>query len=171
MYLDYQIRGFFKSALNALEYDNKIKQAKSKVDKFLVHRAQKDSHFQGWQAGLRHGRGLREEPSRRNDAGPRTTVAASEQITAPWEMTFTVRLIQKRGSKSSAALTFEAIEDALDYGQLCGLGQWRNGGHGPGYLGARGQGGQSPMTTNEVMFGAIGLLTLVIVVCIRAANR
>ena len=29
MYLDYQIRGFFKSALNALEYDNKIKQAKS----------------------------------------------------------------------------------------------------------------------------------------------
>jgi hypothetical protein len=27
------------------------------------------------------------------------------------------------------------------------------------------------MTTNEVMFGAIGLLTLVIVVCIRAANR
>lgn len=69
MYLDYQIRGFFKSALSALEYDNKIKQAKSKVDKFLVHRAQKDSHFQGWQAGLRHGRGLREEPSRRNDAG------------------------------------------------------------------------------------------------------
>ena len=62
--------------------------------------------------------------------GPRTTVAASEQINAPWEMTFTVRLIQNSGSKSSAALTFEAIEDALDYGQLCGLGQWRNGGHG-----------------------------------------
>ena len=114
MYLDYQIRGFFKSALNALEYDNKIKQAKSKVDK-RVYDTDEDCE-----------RSLRADTMQ----GPRTTVAASEQINAPWEMTFTVRLIQNSGSKSSAALTFEAIEDALDYGQLCGLGQWRNGGHG-----------------------------------------
>lgn len=130
MYLDYQIRGFFKSALNALEYDNKIKQAKSKVDKYLFI-APRKIHI------LKDGKRVYDtdedcERSLRADTmqGPRTTVAASEQINAPWEMTFTVRLIQNSGSKSSAALMFEAIEDALDYGQLCGLGQWRNGGHG-----------------------------------------
>lgn len=130
MYLDYQIRGFFKSALNALEYGNKIKQAKSKVDKYLFI-APRKIHI------LRDGKRVYDtdedcERSLRADTmqGPRTTVTASEQINAPWEMTFTVRLIQNSGSKSSAALTFEAIEDALDYGQLCGLGQWRNGGHG-----------------------------------------
>lgn len=69
MYLDYQIRGFFKSALNALEYDNKIKQAKSKVDKFLFIAPRKIHIFQGWQAGLRHRRRLRTESSRGHDAG------------------------------------------------------------------------------------------------------
>lgn len=130
MYLDYQIRGFFKSALNALEYDNKIKQAKSKVDKFLFIAPRKIHIFKDgkrvYDTDEDCERSLRAETMQ----GPRTTVAASEQINAPWEMTFTVRLIQNSGSKSSAALTFEAIEDALDYGQLCGLGQWRNGGHG-----------------------------------------
>lgn len=130
MYLDYQIRGFFKSALSALEYDNKIKQAKSKVDKFLFIAPRKIHIFKDgkrvYDTDEDCERSLRAETMQ----GPRTTVAASEQINAPWEMTFTVRLIQNSGSKSSAALTFEAIEDALDYGQLCGLGQWRNGGHG-----------------------------------------
>ena len=130
MYLDYQIRGFFKSALNALESDNKIKQAKSKVDKYLFVSPRKIPI-------LRNGKRIYDtdedcERSLRAETmqGPRTTVAASEQIETPWEMTFTVQLIDNKGSKSSAALTFEAIEEALDYGRLCGLGQWRNGGHG-----------------------------------------
>ena len=120
MCLDYQVRGFFKNALNALEYDNKIKQARSKVDKFLFV-APRKIHI------LKDGeRSLRADTMQ----GPRTTVTASEQIDAPWQMEFTVRLIKNKESKSSAALTWEAVEEALDYGQLCGMGQWRTGGHG-----------------------------------------
>ena len=130
MYLDYQVRGFFKNALNALEYDNKIKQARSKVDKFLFV-APRKIHI------LKDGERVYDtdedcERSLRADTmqGPRTTVTASEQIDAPWQMEFTVRLIKNKESKSSAALTWEAVEEALDYGQLCGMGQWRTGGHG-----------------------------------------
>ena len=128
MCLDYQVRGFFKNALNALEYDNKIKQARSKVDKFLFV-APRKIHI------LKDGERVYDtdedcERSLRADTmqGPRTTVTASEQIDAPWQMEFTVRLIKNKESKSSAALTWEAVEEALDYGQLCG--QWRTGGHG-----------------------------------------
>ena len=130
MCLDYQVRGFFKNALNALEYDNKIKQARSKVDKFLFV-APRKIHI------LKDGERVYDtdedcERSLRADTmqGPRTTVTASEQIDAPWQMEFTVRLIKNKESKSSAALTWEAVEEALDYGQLCGMGQWRTGGHG-----------------------------------------
>lgn len=130
IYLDYQVRGFFKSALNALECDNGIKQARSKVDKFMfisprkIHILKDGKRVYDTDEDCE--RSLRAETMQ----GPRTTVTASEQINAPWTMEFTVKLLQNKSSKSSAALTFEAVEEALDYGQLCGMGQWRTGGHG-----------------------------------------
>ena len=63
--------------------------------------------------------------------GPRVTLAASEQIDDPWTIEFTVKLIGNPGTRTSAPITWEAIETALDYGSICGaLGQWRNGGYG-----------------------------------------
>lgn len=69
MYLDYQIRGFFKSALNALEYDNKIKQAKSKVDKYLFIAPRKIHILRDGKRVYDTGRRLRTESSRGHDAG------------------------------------------------------------------------------------------------------
>ena len=40
------------------------------------------------------------------------------------------RLGSSPASKSSSALTWENVEDALEYGQYQGLGQWRTGGNG-----------------------------------------
>lgn len=130
IYLDYQVRGFFKAALNALEADNGVKQARSKVDKFMficprkIHITKNGKRVYDTDEDCE--RSLRAETMQ----GPRTTVTASEQINAPWEMEFTVKLLRNKGSKSSEALTWEAIEEALDYGQLSGLGQWRTGSHG-----------------------------------------
>ena len=130
IYLDYQVRGFFKSALNALEADNKVKQARCKVDKYLfvfprkIHILRDGERVYDTDEDCE--RSLRAETMQ----GPRTTVTASEQIEAPWQMEFTLKLLKNNGSKSSSALTWEAVEEALNYGQLCGMGQWRTGGHG-----------------------------------------
>ena len=62
--------------------------------------------------------------------GPRVSLAASEMIDLPWSVEFVVTLLPNPVSKSSAQVTWDAIETALDYGQFQGLGQWRNGGYG-----------------------------------------
>lgn len=43
---------------------------------------------------------------------------------------FSVTLVKNEGTAKSKAITFEQIEAALDYGELKGLGQWRNSGRG-----------------------------------------
>ena len=62
--------------------------------------------------------------------GERVSLAASEQIHDPWQITFTVSLLPNERSKVSASIKWEDIERALDYGELRGLGQFRNGGYG-----------------------------------------
>ena len=62
--------------------------------------------------------------------GPRVTVSASETILPEWELEFNLTLLQNAGTPKSKALTFEAIEAALEYGFINGLGQWRNGQNG-----------------------------------------
>ena len=39
-------------------------------------------------------------------------------------------LLPNNGSKVSSNITFDDIELALDYGELRGIGQFRNGGYG-----------------------------------------
>ncbi len=130
MLLDYQVRGFFKSALLALGQQNGVKAPRGKVDKYLFVGPRKIPI-------IRDGKRLLEEddvcerPLRASTMrGDRVTVAGSESVNTPWAITIELTLIPNAGSKTSRALTWEAVEDALDYGTLCGLGQFRTGSYG-----------------------------------------
>lgn len=128
--LDYQIRAFFKGAFQAMGAQLGVKQVRHKVDQFLFVQPRtipitRDGKKVFDESGILE-RSLRAETMQ----GPRTALAASEKIDAPWEITFTVCLLPNAGSRTSNGITFKAIEDALDYGALQGLGQWRSGGYG-----------------------------------------
>ena len=58
------------------------------------------------------------------------TMAGSEEIYDPWTIRIELTLIPNEGSKTSRALTWQDVEDALDFGQLMGIGQFYNGGYG-----------------------------------------
>lgn len=57
-------------------------------------------------------------------------IAASETIDTDWALTFTVHLLDNPASPKSRALTFDVIEEALEYGAFKGIGQWRNAQYG-----------------------------------------
>lgn len=127
---DYVIKGFLKEALGALKSQLGIVAPASKVDNFVLITP----------AYLRFSKGgeevtapdeIFERPLRAMTMqGPRVSVSASETIDAGWELTFTVALLDNPSSPKSKALTFDVIEQAMDYGAFKGLGQWRNGQNG-----------------------------------------
>lgn len=128
--MDYVIRGYLKEALTALGAQNGIKQARSKVDKYL---------FAGPRVIpiLRDGERIYDEDEQLERSlraetmqGPRRALVASEMVYDPWEIEVELTLLSNAGSTKSKAITWDAIEQALDFGRLCGLGQWRNGGYG-----------------------------------------
>lgn len=128
--LDYMVRGFFKAAFAALSSQLNIKAHKSKVDKYLFVAPRRIPL-------LRDGEPIYDEddeferPLRcETMKGPRVALQGSEQIYDPWQIEFELRLVPNSKSASSAAVTWEAVENALEYGQLCGLGQFRNGSYG-----------------------------------------
>lgn len=131
--LDYMVRGFFKSALVALQEQTGIAAAKSKVDKYLfvfprcipITRDGEDILDEDYVFE----RTLRAETMQ----GPRTGLSASETIDAPWEIDIELRLLKNRATGKSAALKWEDVELALSYGELCGIGQFRNGSFGRFY--------------------------------------
>ena len=127
---DYVIKGFLKEALSALKSQIGIVAPASKVDNFVLITP----------AYLRFTRECEpitepdlvfERPLRAMTMqGPRVSVSASETIERGWELTFTITLLENPSSPKSKALTFDVIEEALDYGAFKGLGQWRNGQNG-----------------------------------------
>lgn len=131
--LDYMVRGFLKSALLALTAQEEIAAAKSKVDKYLFVFPRRIQILRDGEAIYDEDyifeRTLRAETMQ----GPRVVLAASETIDAPWEIEIEMRLLKNAGSKRSKALTWEAVENALSYGEYCGIGQFRNGSFGRFY--------------------------------------
>lgn len=128
--LNYMVRGFFKAALSALTQQLGVKAYKSKVDKYLFV-------FPRRIPILRDGNPIYEEdsqyerPIRAETAkGPRVALQASECIDAPWSIDIEIRLLPNEKSAKSESLTWSVVEAALDYGQLSGLGQFRNGSFG-----------------------------------------
>lgn len=128
--LDYMVRGFFKAALAALQSQLGVKSYKSKVDKYLFVYPRRIPL-------LRDGQPLYEEddeyerPLRADTPkGPRVGLQSSERIETPWSIDIELRLIANERSAKSKELSWDAVETALDYGALSGLGQFRNGSFG-----------------------------------------
>lgn len=124
------LKGFFKEALISCKTDIKISQPKSKADRYLFIEPEfiplkRDG------ADIEKEDDIFERPARVEIMrGERSALLASERVNAPWIMEFTVTILKNEKTKTSPALDFEALETALDYGQLRGLGQGRNMGFG-----------------------------------------
>lgn len=127
---DYVIKGFLKEALGALKSQIGIASHASKVDNYtLVSPAYLRIHRGG--TPVTEPDSVLERPLRAMTMqGPRVSVTASEVVEAAWELDFTLTLLNNPATNKSCALTFEVIEEALDYGAIKGLGQWRNGQNG-----------------------------------------
>ncbi len=128
--MDRHIKGFFKEALTALKPQLGIAAPNGKVDT-LVFVEPRYIPIRRDGEKLRDEDSVNERPLRANTMqGPRVSLAASEQIDTPWEVTFEITLFPSAATAKSKALTWDAIEAALEYGELHGLGQWRNAGYG-----------------------------------------
>jgi hypothetical protein len=115
---DYHIKGFLKEAGNTLKDVLGKKALRSKLDNFCfvmpryIHLQEKPD-------------GVLERPLRCQTAkGPRVTLAKSDYVEAGLGIDIEIVLLPH------GDLTYNLIERLLDYGQLKGLGQFRNGSYG-----------------------------------------
>lgn len=119
---DYQIKGFFKSACSFLRKvpktkSSKIKAFKKEIDGLIFPQPRKiPIHFDGEVGECQ--RPLRAQTMQ----GERVSLANSEEIPAGATVEFTVRLLLDEHEA--------AVREWLKYGELSGIGQWRNSGKG-----------------------------------------
>lgn len=124
------IKGFFKASLNTLKGQLNVAAPKSKIDELLfvgesyIPLLRKDGTPITKPDRILE-RSLRAETMQ----GPRVSLAASETVDE-WMIHFTLTLVDNQGTAKSKPLTWVAIYDCLSYGELKGLGQWRNSGLG-----------------------------------------
>lgn len=119
---DYQVRGFFKDACGALRNIPSYKSSKVKAYKKMI-----DNRIfvlpRKVQFKMYGDMGVCQRPLRASTAqGERVTLASSETIPAGSRIKFTVRCLLDSD--------MELVKEWLDYGQLKGMGQWRNSGKG-----------------------------------------
>ena len=117
----YMIKGFLKSALEALMAMGDVKKIpayKKWIDKLIFIEPRK-LHF-----GMAQPDGIEERPLRAMTAqGPRVTVARSDKIDAGRQIKCTIVFFE-----NDKKITEEVIEACLGYGEYVGLGQWRGSG-------------------------------------------
>lgn len=115
--MDYQIKGFLKSAAETMKQFGNVKQLRSKVVKYVFVRPRRlylpnsDQQLQ---------RPLRAKTAR----GERSALASSDMIPAGFGLEFKIRVLEGGG------ITEHCLRDLLDYGQYSGLGQWRGASYG-----------------------------------------
>lgn len=128
--MDYQIKGFFKEAFQALQGQAKLPAFKKKVDTLMFVEPR-------YIPLMRDGAAMRDEDEVLERAlraetpkGPRNALQASEMVNDPWYIDLEMTLLPNPEGKSGGSLTWKNIELALDYGALHGIGQWRNASYG-----------------------------------------
>lgn len=129
---DYQVKGFCKDACKAMReadgsVSGNIPAYKSKIDTlvFVSPRNINLNMPEGGEVKIMQ-RPLRAETAQ----GPRVALASSEMLPAGTECSFDITtLAQKVGTRKTANLR-DAILEWFSYGQLRGIGQWRNAGWG-----------------------------------------
>lgn len=119
---DYQLRGFFKEACKFLKKvegtrSSKEKAYKQKVDGLIFIKDRQNV------IDINGDIGICERPLRASTPqGDRVALSRSESIPAGSTVTFTVQCMIENDLK--------LVEEWLEYGELHGTGQWRNGGKG-----------------------------------------
>lgn len=127
---DYVIKGFLKEALGVIKSQVKVLSPSTKVDNLITVAPEYLDFTKAGKPVVKPDY-IMERPLRAMTMqGPRVSVSASETISAGWELTFTLTLIDNEGTQKSRAMTWDVVEEALNYGQFKGLGQWRNGQNG-----------------------------------------
>lgn len=126
IFWDYQIRGFLKEAIGVLKKldgtaCSKIKAYKKLVDNYIFVTPRQiviDTHGQPTGECQRPLRAMTMQ-------GERVSIAHSETVPAGSTVEFSIGLLDPGAE--------QAVREALDYGTLKGLGQWRNSGKGRFY--------------------------------------
>lgn len=127
-FMDYQVRGFFKSAAKVVndKTDTTLKKLtafKKKVDLFVFVKGEDGSRFipikvpEGGKIGTLQ-RPLRAQTMQ----GERVSLANSEMLPAGCTATFIITVLDDS--------LMDYVTEWLNYGEYNGLGQWRNGGYG-----------------------------------------
>lgn len=117
---DYFVKGFFKNAATILKEELKIKNLRSKVSDLLFIQPRR-IYFNIKKCDSTVERPLRAQTAQ----GPRVTLARSDAIKAGRTFEFDVVLLTGKNE-----LKEDIIKKLLEYGQLQGFGQFRNGGYG-----------------------------------------
>ena len=126
--MDYQIRGFFKSAAKVVNDMTKpsvpkLTAFKKKVDLFVFVYGEDDSRFIPFDIPEGGQIGSLQRPLRAQTAqGERISLANSETLPAGCTLTFKIRVLDDG--------LMDYVRAWLDYGQYNGLGQWRNASYG-----------------------------------------
>ncbi|MDE1971519.1 MAG: hypothetical protein KGI50_08165 [Patescibacteria group bacterium] len=121
----YMIRGFLKEAATALKAQHRVKNFKSKIDK-LVFVMQRRLHYTRNGKNITTPDGVFERPLRAMTMqGPRVTLARSDSLNAGVSLKFDLLILD-----NNEGVNKEWIEGLFEYGQLQGLGQFRNGSFG-----------------------------------------
>jgi hypothetical protein len=116
---DYLIKGFLKNSGNIQKDTLKVKALRSKLDDicFIFPRR--------IYLGLTVPDGIIERPLRAMTMqGPRVTLARSDYMAAGKTLDFEIGLMPHK------EITWQVVDQLLEYGQFMGLGQFRNGGYG-----------------------------------------
>lgn len=130
---DYQVRGFFKDACSMLarltgkDENGKKKKAANESGKMTAYKKVIDGLIfvspRAIPLALDGDVGLCQRPLRAQTAqGERVALAISEEIPAGTSAEFMVTCLDENH--------LAAVREWLDYGELRGIGQWRNSGHG-----------------------------------------
>lgn len=126
----YQIKGFFKEAAKALKDQLGLTAYVSKIDNLVFI---EEANIPLMRAGkqIENQDSFLERPLRGETAqGPRVSLAKSEMVNEGWYLDITVKVIENKKTAKSVEMSMDIIEQLLEYGQLKGLLQWRNGGYG-----------------------------------------
>ena len=122
---DYQIKGFFKDACGCLSRikgvteSSKLKAYKKVIDGLIFVKERKIPIILCENGSI----GTCQRPLRAQTMqGERVALAASETVPAQSTITFTIQLLDEKLEP--------VVIEWLDYGELRGLGQWRNSGKG-----------------------------------------
>lgn len=117
--MNYMVKGFLKHAGNVMKDMVKVKNLKSKLNDFVFVEPRQIP------IGKKERDGILERPLRGNTPqGQIVSIARSEYINEGTEITFTIKLLPHK------EITMDIIKQLFEYGELKGLGQFRNGSYG-----------------------------------------